>query len=278
MFILVSLISLSACGTLRRVSPDCGVTFLFSIEKGRPNDADCYKNILFQFHSQNQEPDGDFHGVSVADMKTGSTLQFLHLGFDPNFHNSSITVLEDKQGDPLIYASENYAPNKFYNIIVYSLKNEAGAFAIVPIRTIRMPDPERLGIHYPHAVPTKDGKHIWIEGYSTDHKESVFLLFDMPAANDTVVHMAGPLSEFRLPKKEVTDQAYCVRGDLIYQVVGVKGNSWLRIINNRKGRLVQDVFLPELGLDAEPEAVFFWKNKLCLSFSDKDTKIYTIDL
>lgn len=270
--------SLSACSTHRGVSHDGAVTFLCSIAKGRPNDADCHKNILFQFHAQNQEPEEDFHGVSIADLKTGKTLQFLHLGFNPNFHNSSITVLENKRGVPLIYASENYAPNDFYNIIVYSLKREAGAFAIVPIRTIRMPDPERLGIHYPHAVPTKDGKHIWIEGYSTDQKESVFLLFDMPAANDSVTQMAGPLSEFRLPKKEVTDQAYCVRGNLIYQVVGVKGNSWLRIIDNRKGRLVQDVFLPDLGLDAEPEAVFFWKKRLCISFSDEGTKIYTIDL
>ena len=112
-----------------------------------PNDADCSDGILFQFHSQNEVPEGDFHGVSLACLETGGPLGFIDLGFNQNYHNSSITFSSRRFAPedrfPLLYASENYAPNHFYKVVVYRVVEQAGNLSLTQVQTLVMPDPEK---------------------------------------------------------------------------------------------------------------------------------------
>lgn len=262
-----------------------------TIERQYPNDGDCYGNLFFQFHSQNQHPEGDFHGVSIADLRSGKTLAFTYLGFNPNFHNSSITFTRRKKSIfdplPLLIASENYAPNEYYKIHVYRVRRRGGSYSFENVRTIDMPSPDSLEILYPHAVPDEDGRHIWIEGYSTDKSKTVFLLFDNPEGFTVKPGMPGrepgmtgvPIRRFEIPRKNVTDQAYCIRKGKFYQVVGVKREAWLRIIDIESGTLEREVLFNDYGLPYEPEAVFFWRGRLCASFSaNGKAEVYTVDL
>ena len=85
--------------------PQVDAVLKATIDRGYSNDGDAFGNLLFQFHSQNQVPDGRFHGVTIVDLKTGKEKQFLDLGFNQNYHNSSITFSKrkfasaDKGGD-----------------------------------------------------------------------------------------------------------------------------------------------------------------------------------
>ena len=251
-----------------------------TIDRRYPNDGDCYGDLFFQFHSQNQDPEGDFHGVSVADLKTGETLRFKYLGFNQNFHNSSITFVRRKASVfdrfPLLYASENYAQNDYYKIHVYRVRQNGGEFDFDIAQTIEMPSPDSLGILFPHAIPDQDGNHLWIEGYSSDKKRTVFLQFDLPAFRQGgTVTLGEPLRRFDIKRKKVTDQAYCMRDGKFYQVVGVKRESWLRVIDIASGKLEQEVLFNDHGLPHEPEAVFFWHDRLCVSFSvDGRAEVY----
>ncbi|MBR5905705.1 MAG: hypothetical protein IKZ51_04520 [Bacteroidales bacterium] len=279
--LLVALaVLLSAAG----YAQDIATRHICSIDRRYPNDGDCFGDLFFQFHSQNQEPEGDFHGVSVANLKSGKTLAFTDLGFNENFHNSSLTFVRRKaclfDRLPLLYASENYAPNEYYKIHVYRIKRSGDAFSFDIVQTIEMPSPDSLGILYPHAIPDEDGKHLWIEGYSQDKKRTVFMLFDLPAfKSGSTVSMGEPLRRFDIKRKKVTDQAYCMRNGKFYQVVGVKREAWLRVVDIATGTLEREVLFNDHDLPHEPEAVFFWHDQLCVSFSvDGRAEVYTVDL
>lgn len=277
---IFTVLLLSVAGFAQEIS----TRHICTIDRRYPNDGDCCGDLFFQFHSQNQEPEGEFHGVSVADLKSGRTLAFTDLGFNQNFHNSSLTFVKRKacifDRFPLLYASENYAPNSYYKIHVYRIRRKAGEYRFDIVQTIEMPSPDSLGILYPHAVPDRDGRHLWIEGYSADKKKSVFLLFDLPAfRSGSTTGMGEPLRRFEIKRKKVTDQAYCMKDGKIYQVVGVKREAWLRVIDIAGGTLEREVLFNDNGLPHEPEAVFFWHNRLCVSFSsDGKAEIYSIRL
>jgi hypothetical protein len=57
-------------------------THICTIDRRYPNDGDCFGDLYFQFHSQNQHPEGDFHGVSIANLRSGKTISFKYLGFN----------------------------------------------------------------------------------------------------------------------------------------------------------------------------------------------------
>ena len=243
-----------------------------TIGRPYPNDADCSDGILFQFHSQNEAPEGDFHGVSLACLETGGPLGFIDLGFNQNYHNSSITFSSRRFAPedrfPLLYASENYAPNHFYKVVVYRVVEQAGNLSLTQVQTLVMPDPDSLGIRYPHAFLNDEGTQFWIEAYSSDELRTVFLQFDLPPFREgEELRIGAPLRRFELPRKPVTDQAVCMRAGKIYQVVGLSTEAWLRVIDARRGCLLHDYDLVAAGLPHEPEAVFFWDGKLCASFS-----------
>ncbi len=263
---------------------EIATTHICTIDRRLPNDGDCCGDLFFQFHSQNQEPETDCHGVSVADLRTGTTLAFTDLGFNQSFHNSSITFARRKaclfDRFPLLYASENYAGNDYYKIHVYRVRRAGNDFTFDILQTIEMPSPDSLGILFPHAIPDVDGRHMWIEGYSADKKRTVFLQFDLPAFRiGSTVELGEPLRRFDIKRKKVTDQAYCMRDGKFYQVVGVKREAWLRVVDMASGTLEREVLFNDHGLPYEPEAVFFWHDRLCVSFSfDGKAEIYTVDL
>lgn len=254
-----------------------------TVNRGYANDADVNGDLLFQFHSQNSKPEANFHGVTLVDLKSGKEQHFINLGFNQNYHNSSITFSRRKYSSrdrfPLLYASENYAPNSFYKILVYRVQDLGVAKSLDVVQTISMPDPASLDIKFPHAFLDEDGEHIWIEAYSADESETVFFKFDLPSVEEPEVSLGSPLFSFRIPKKKVTDQAICMKGGKFYQVVGLPSEAWLRIINPSTGKVERDIDLVAEGLAFEPEAVFFYKKQLCISFVAKgNTLIYAVDL
>ena len=277
---IFTVLLLSVAGFAQEIS----TRHICTIDRRYPNDGDCCGDLFFQFHSQNQEPEGEFHGVSVADLKSGRTLAFTDLGFNQNFHNSSITFVKRKacmfDQFPLLYASENYAGNEYYKIHVYRVRRAKDSFTFDMVQTIEMPSPDSLGILFPHAIPDRDGRHMWIEGYSADKKRTVFLQFDLPAfRKGSTVELGEPLRRFDIKRKKVTDQAYCMHGGKFYQVLGVKREAWLRVIDIASGTVEREVLFNENSLPHEPEAVFFWNDRLCVSFSvDGKAEVYSIDL
>jgi hypothetical protein len=146
------------------------------------------------------------------------------------------------------------------------------------VQTINMPDPHAAGILYPHCFYDREGDCLWIEAYSSDKTENVYTRYDLPRfRKNSVVDMGKPRQSFRLPRDPKTDQAICKRGDMMYQVVGVKKSGRLRVIDSVKGTLEKNINLYDLGLNHEPEAVFFHDGELYVSFWEKGkTTIYRI--
>lgn len=258
---------------------------ILTVDRYYPNDGDCYDGILFQFHSQNHKPEGDYNGCSVIDMESRTLIQFIDLGFNQNFHNSSITFGKKKfaRGDrfPLLYASENYAPNEYYKVIVYRVVETGdpkAPYSLDIVQTINMPDPHANEILYPHCFYDRDGNCFWIEAYSLDKKENVYTRYKLPRFKaGSTVDMGKPLRTFRLPRDPKTDQAIYKRGDRMYQVVGARKTGKLRVIDVNEGSLLKVINLNDMGLIHEPEAVFFHKDDLYITFFEKgQTAIYKI--
>jgi hypothetical protein len=258
---------------------------IMTLDRYYPNDGDCYDGVLFQFHSQNHKPEGDYNGCSVIDLETRSLIQFIDLGFNQNFHNSIITFGEKKYSKkdrfPLLYASENYAPNEYYKVIVYRVietGDAAAPYSLEVVQTINMPDPHAAGILYPHCFYDREGDCFWIEAYSSDKKENVYTRYRLPRFKaGSTVDMGKPLRTFRLPRDPKTDQAICKRGDRMYQVVGARKTGKLRVIDVNEGSLLKVINLNDMGLVHEPEAVFFHKDELYITFFENGkTSIYRI--
>lgn len=258
---------------------------IMTVDRKYPNDGDCHDGILFQFHSQNHSPEGDYNGCSVIDLRTRRLVQFIDLGFNQNFHNSSITFAKKKFSRkdpfPLLYASENYAKNEYYKVIVYRVVETGdlqAPFALDVVQTLNMPDPHSAGILYPHCFYDREGDCLWIEAYSSDKKENVYTRYDLPRfRKNSVVDIGKPRYSFRLPRDPKTDQAICKRGDTMYQVVGLRKSGRLRVIDSVKGTLEKNINLYDLGLNHEPEAVFFHDGELFVSFWEEGkTTIYRI--
>lgn len=258
---------------------------IMTVDRKYPNDGDCHDGILFQFHSQNHKPEGDYNGCSVIDLRTRRLIQFIDLGFNQNFHNSSITFAKKKYSRkdrfPLLYASENYAKNEYYKVIVYRVVETGdiqAPFALDVVQTLNMPDPHAAGILYPHCFYDREGDCLWIEAYSSDKKENVYTRYDLPRfRKNSVVDIGKPRYSFRLPRDPKTDQAICKRGDTMYQVVGLRKSGRLRVIDSVKGTLEKNINLYDLGLNHEPEAVFFHDGELFVSFWEEGkTTIYRI--
>lgn len=258
---------------------------IMTLDRYYPNDGDCYDGVLFQFHSQNHKPEGDYNGCSVIDMETRSLIQFIDLGFNQNFHNSSITFGEKKYSKkdrfPLLYASENYAPNEYYKVIVYRVietGDAAAPYSLEVVQTINMPDPHAAGILYPHCFYDREGDCFWIEAYSSDKKENVYTRYRLPRFKaGSTVDMGKPLRTFRLPRDPKTDQSIYKRGDRMYQVVGARKTGKLRVIDVNEGSLLKVINLNDMGLVHEPEAVFFHKDELYITFFENGkTSIYRI--
>lgn len=258
---------------------------VLTVDRYYPNDGDCHDGILFQFHSQNHKPEGDYNGCSVIDMESRRLIQFIDLGFNQNFHNSSITFGKKKfsRGDrfPLLYASENYAPNEYYKVIVYRVMetgDQNAPYSLEVVQTINMPDPHENEILYPHCFYDRDWNCFWIEAYSLDKKENVYTRYKLPRFKaGSTVDMGKPLRTFRLPRDPKTDQAIYKRGDRMYQVVGARKTGKLRVIDVNEGTLLKVINLNDMGLIHEPEAVFFHKDDLYITFFEKgQTAIYKI--
>lgn len=259
--------------------------YIMTIDRFYPNDGDCHDGIYFQFHSQNHKPEGDYNGCSVVDLEKRELIQFIDLGFNQNFHNSSITFgnrkYSRKDRFPLIYASENYAPNDYYKVIVYRVVetgNPKAPFDLDIVQTINMPDPEKNGTLYPHCFYDKEGDCLWIEAYSKDKTQNVYTRYPLPRfRKNSVVDMGEPLESFRLPRDPKTDQAICKKGDRMYQVVGLHKSGKLRVIDVKTKTLYKNVDLNAMGLEYEPEAVFFHDSDLYISFLEgRVTTIYKI--
>ena len=60
--------------------------YIMTVDRFYPNDGDCYDGILFQFHSQNHKPEGDYNGCSVIELEKKELIQFIDLGYNQNFH------------------------------------------------------------------------------------------------------------------------------------------------------------------------------------------------
>ena len=63
------------------------------------------------------------------------------------------------------------------------------------------------------------------------------------------------------------------------KIVFIVSSLLLRVIDIASGTLEREILFNDNGLPHEPEAVFFWHDRLCVSFSvDGKAEIYTVDL
>lgn len=250
---------------------------IFMVSGSQVQGAACYGDILFQFTSQNDYKTGNC--LMIIDLRQKRELQSIELEYNINFHNSTVSfgVERFSQSDtfPLLYVSENYSPNAYYKIHVYRIVEDAfeHQYSLSEVQVIDMPNPSLLdSMQYPHAAVDTSDASIWIEGYSADGRMSLFRKFRLPALSEGahITLNEEHLDSIAIPRDNISDQSFFIKDGFIYQVIGYHYNAFLRIIEKRSKTLTQNVSFNRIGINSEPEAVFFWDKCVCVTFADRN--------
>lgn len=240
--------------------------------------AACYGDYLFQFTAQN------VHGLIIADLKQKKEIGSIDLEYDINSHNShaSFGAERYKEDDyfPLLYVSENYAPNSYYKIHVYRVICDTATDLPVGLELVQLinmpPLPYLDDMQYPHGIVDVLNNAIWIEGYSSDSKKILYKRFDLPPfSEDPEIELSRDIKDtFEINKNHSTDQSICIYQHHLYQIVGFENDAQLIVINLQNKEIEKIIVFNGYNIYEEPEGVFVWDNSVCISFAN--TYIYRI--
>jgi hypothetical protein len=245
---------------------------LFKVSSSNIQGAACFGDYLFQFTSQNQSP--NIHGVFIINLRNKVVEEYVDLGFDINFHNSNASFGKDyyHEGDlfPILYLSENYAPNNYYKIHAYRiLVNNDGNYSFHIVQNIEMPDLKYMdNMLYPHAFIVNENNTLWIEGVSADNKTTIYKEFHTPSLSegDCLIPYNCLLRSVYIPREDVTDQSYLICENRSYQIMGFTEDALLCIINLLDNAVERVFHFRDFGIQKEPEGIFIWDGRLCVSF------------
>lgn len=284
-WIILFLVIATSCDSFEDIdiqAHEAQIELLMKLSTSHLQGAACYDDYLFQFTAQNASK--DIHGVIIANLKQKKEISYIDLGYDINCHNShasfGIERYDEKDPFPLLYVSENYAPNSYYKIHVYRVicdKKTTLPVGLQLVQYINMPELSYLdNMQYPHCVVDVLNNAMWIEGYSSDSKKILYRQFNLPPfrAEREIELYRNIKDAFEIDKNHSTDQSICIYKNYLYQIVGFINDAKLIVINLQTKEVEKIIAFNEYNIRDEPEGIFVWDNKLCVSFAS--THVYKV--
>lgn len=264
-------------------------TFLCSHEKymgitlkyGNGQGAACYGKYFVQGYSNNA-------AIGIYDLENKTPLCKLDiLSPTPSSKIHANTVcfgserLSSDDYFPLLYISSGYirtidgSPCSFiyvYRISKYDNSDRTEGFHIELVQTITL---KNFGV-WTEGIPDNDNNRLWIK-YEPNitHGEYRYASFNMPKLEegDVILTKENVIEEFSLGVQPFTssNQGHLYHDNKILLVSGTSPKSqklaYIEINTITKNReLVID--LAELGLTAEPENIFYYKNQLMIGYRE----------
>ena len=238
-----------------------------------PQGGACWNDYFFQFTADN----GIIWIFNLQEKKRIQkyTLSENNRGFVSNCHCNSVCFGSSyfKEGDefPLLYVSTGYASNGYTGALVYRINRDKGLFSFSLVQTIRLPV---LRSSWTEFIPAGDYCYVC---YTSD---TVVYKMRLPAVNDGDVILDGSkdaIEVFQFPPqpeeiKSSRNQGRIFHNGKIIYPSGVPqvGEASILFILDLKTRTYEHIFdFPSMGFDKESESIFFWKEKLCVSFVDQ---------
>ena len=232
-----------------------------TIYAARVQGASCYDGILFQFHDQNIESE-QLKGVEIFDLNDGGRLlQTIILGYEDGVHNNAVTFGSQRYDAndrfPLLYASTLWS-KKLY---VYRITENNGVFGMSKVQEISLD----ASLVTPDAFADARG-YIYVRYVSNNM--DVFDKYAMPSVHDGNVTLTDKLDTFSIPEKiDGGEQGGEIINGILYHCTGFADRNYLEVIDLDAHKKTSEIFFKELGLNYEPESVFYHNGKLGVSFN-----------
>lgn len=251
------------------IAPQLKYEKIAQFTRGYVQGAACYGNLIFQFHSQNQVEDGNFHGCSIYDLSAGRVIQYIELGYNELIHNNNASFgkLKYDSADPfpLLYASQEHASAR--NILVYRITETgqtATPYRLTLVQTITMPPASEWPVVYPNACVGNDG-YLYTLGWRSSETKYELVKYTMPTGNATLSY-ADRIESVDCPVL-TNEQGFMVYDSKLYFLCGSSSNSNMQVISLHNGYVLSSVNFNDCDLPYEPEGVFLHDGKLCVSFA-----------
>lgn len=251
-----------------QIAPQLKYKNIATFTRGYRQGAACYGNLIFQFHSQNQVEDGNFHGCTIYDINAGAEIQFIDLGYNELLHNNNATFGTQKYNDadpfPLLYASQENANARY--ILAYRITetgNASAPYAMTVVQTITVPPMSEWPVVYPNACVGNDG-YLYIIGWRSVETKYEIIKYSMPTGNVTLAY-ADRIKSVEWPVL-TNGQGFIVFDNKLYYSCGNNSNSNMQVIDLFDGNIISTIHFNDCDLPYEPEGVFLHNGKLCVSF------------
>lgn len=239
----------------------------------------CYGDYLLGFTGPNTT-------AWLWDLSTSSLVQTISIpaserGFVSDCHSNTVNFGTEfyDPGDefPLVYVSTGYNDGNYSGALVYRIVKNGGVYSLVLVQTLKFP-----GTEWTEFVTA--GAYCYVQkevgGSETYYK------FPMPTLQDgseVIFDYSEAISTSSLGGKPAwyagsQRQGRVYHGGKLYYVSGVPPSETLLLIQAdlEQGVKEVEINLAEVSITAEPEAAFFWGNKLCIAFWQNAT-IYQIE-
>ena len=209
---------------------------------------------------------------TIIDLKNRKVVQDTALTPVDTYHcnnvNFSDVFYSNDDLFPLVYVSmENIAEHK---VLVYRLVGNIGEITLQLIQTITFDAPESCNVYYPNACLDNENGLLIQMGYTTnsyqksDTNKIIFNIFNLPSLSNSNVSLPDneKIDNFTLPSLHATQGSFVLDGK-IYQVYGISGEKWIKVIDISTGKIVTSIDLNNQNtIIGEQETLFVWNNEL----------------
>lgn len=235
--------------------------------------AACYGDYLFCFTANNTT-------CWIFDLSDGSLVQTITIpaedrGFVSDCHCNTVnfgTEFYDPSDEfPLLYVSTGYSDGTDTGALVYRIVNTGGIYSLNLVQTFKFP-----GTSWTEFITA--GEMCYVLAQNSYYR------FFLPklSEGDVTFDYSQALGETKITDKPAWYNGSRGQGELfvegkIYYVSGVPSSEKLLfiVINLETGNREVEIDLGTLGITREPEALFVWGQRLCVSFHNR-TEIYAL--
>ena len=241
-----------------------------STNRSMMQDGDCYKNIYFQFHDLSSPE--FFHGVEVFDLeKDGALIQSIELPVETDFHCNSVSFGPNKYADsdifPLLYVCGFWGSP---DIVVYRIGGTYGSYTLTEVQRIHL-----IGEHWVNAFVDSRG-FIYTQKPHVENVTDTITKYELPLVSEGDVTLSTSIESFDI---DVTDpfgygttngeQGGTIHNGKLFLCFGFDNNrNRISVIDLVNKNICSNIGpLTSMGLDAEVEGCFIYKDKLGVSFN-----------
>lgn len=234
--------------------------------------ADCYGDYLFQFVDHNAS-------VMIHDLKEKEHVGKVVLSSKSQNHCNNVSFsrvfYDEKDEFPLLYVSGSRDKNH-NQVQVYRIKKEASTFHVEQIQEIVLPKAtSQNGLYWTGVVMDNSNNYMYIYANS-DCAQIVKLQIPDVSQYDVILSEEDIISQFSL-EKFTHQQGATIFLNKMYVLDGVPAwgdTNYLRIIDLEKQKNIAKINVTDMGLKAEPEGTFVYKNELfCAANNSRVFKI-----